>query len=102
MADPSEYIFLVRMDIAPEKEEEFNQIYDSEHIPSILKVPGVLSATRYESMTEGEPKYAAVYEIESPDLPTSDAWRRASDSGEWPNRVRPFTNNRSHIVYKRI
>ena len=102
MTDPSEYIFLVRMDIAPEKEEEFNQIYDCEHIPSILQVPGVLSATRYKSMTEGEPKYAALYEIENPDLPTSDAWRTASDSGEWPNRVRPFTNNRSHIVYKRI
>ena len=102
MAATGGYMFLVRMDIPPEKESEFNEIYNNEHIPAILKVPGVLSATRYENVVEGEPKYAAVYEIESADIPNSEAWRKASDSGEWRHRIRPYTLNRSHIIYKRL
>ena len=102
MTDAGGYMFLVRMDIPPEKEAEFNELYNNEHIPAILKVPGVLSATRYENVAEGEPKYAAVYEIESADLPNSEAWRKASGSGEWRHRIRPYAINRSHIIYKRI
>lgn len=36
---------------------EFNEIYDNEHIPTLLRVPGVLSATRYKTMTQRMPKY---------------------------------------------
>ena len=54
-----------------------------------LKVPGVLSAKRYQAL-EGSPKYLAVYEIESADVVTSDAWVAAADSGRWPTEIRPF------------
>jgi hypothetical protein len=39
-------ILLVRVDVDPDIEEEFNRWYDTDHIPSLLKVPGVLDAKR--------------------------------------------------------
>ena len=41
------YIFIASMDVDPDKEDLFNEVYDDEHIPHILEVPGVRSATRY-------------------------------------------------------
>ena len=102
MATDAKYLYVVMMDVEPEKEAEFNEIYNKEHVPVLLKVPGVLSATRYETATEGLPKYAAIYEVENPDVPSSEAFRNAADSGEWPHKVRPYTKNRTHIIYKRI
>ena len=42
----SKYLFVVSMDIDPVKEDLFNEIYNNEHIPNLLEVPGVISATR--------------------------------------------------------
>ena len=42
------YLLIVSMDIEGMKEELFNEVYDTEHIPAILKVPGVISASRYK------------------------------------------------------
>ena len=35
------YIYMVQMDIPAEHEADFNRIYDTEHVPEIMKVPGV-------------------------------------------------------------
>ena len=102
MATEAKYLYLVRMDVEPDKEAEFNEIYNKEHIPVLLTVPGVLGAARYETSAEGQPKYAAIYELESADVPNSDAWKTASDSGEWPHKVRPFCKNRSRVIYELI
>ena len=51
---------------------------------------------------EGEPKYSAVYEIESPDVLTSEAWAKAVDAGRWPSEVRPYTHNRRHVLRKLV
>jgi hypothetical protein len=29
------------MDVDPDKEALFNEVYDTEHVPNLLKVPGV-------------------------------------------------------------
>ncbi len=49
---------------------------------------------------EGEPRYSAVYELESPDVLTSDAWAKAVDRGRWPTEVRPFIRNRRLVLRK--
>ena len=49
MASKARYIFIASMDVDPEKEDLFNEIYDTEHIPLLLKVPGVISAKRYKT-----------------------------------------------------
>jgi len=108
------YLFTASMDIEPDKEDLFNEVYDQEHVPLLLKVPGVVSVTRFESVpltmvmagerrnivAEGEPKYSAVYEIENPDVLVSDAWAQAIDHGRWPSQVRPYTSNRRHTLKK--
>lgn len=110
----AKYVFIVSMDVALEKEALFNEIYDGEHIPNLLKVAGVRSVTRLrteraavnvggevKNLTgEGAPTYVAMYEIDSPEVLTSAAWAQAVELGRWPGEVRPFTSNRHHILRK--
>jgi len=110
------YLFTAAMDVEPTREALFNEIYDGEHVPLILKVPGVVAAARFKRqeltmviggerktiVVEHEPLYNALYEIESPEVLTSDAWAKAVDQGRWPGQVRPFTKNRRHVLYERI
>ncbi len=99
------YIYLVQMDIPNELEEEFNRIYDTQHVPNIIKVPGVNACTRYKlesADVEGVARYAAVYEIDSPGIPQTDGWKAESDKGDWASQIRPHTSNRSHLIYQRI
>jgi hypothetical protein len=112
----AKYVFIVSMDVAPEKEALFNEVYDREHVPNLLKVPGVRSVTRLRTERaslmlggeqkpvtgEGAPRYAAIYEIDNPEVLTSAAWAEAVEQGRWPHEVRPFTTNRHHIVRKVI
>jgi hypothetical protein len=93
------------MDIPAELESEFNRIYDEDHIPTILKVPGVRSARRYrlERSTRSDmPRYLAIYEIDGPSVLDSAAWLEAIDEGEWKPKIRPHTSNRIHSVYRNI
>ncbi len=108
------YLFVASMDVAPDKEALFNEVYDTEHVPTLLKVPGVVSVTRLvrEPLTmsiggerrtveaEGEPKYSAIYEIESPEVLVSREWAEAVEAGRWPDQVRPHTSNRRHVLQK--
>ena len=110
------YAFIVSMDVAPEKEALFNEVYDREHVPNLLTVPGVIAVARFkrEELTlsiggerkriviEGEPRYSALYEVESPEVLVSDAWAKAVEQGRWPGEVRPFTRNRRHVLYRRM
>jgi hypothetical protein len=101
----ADYIYVVQMDIPADKEADFNRIYDTQHIPEISKVPGVGHVTRYRlesADVEGVARYAAIYEIDDPNLPNTEAWKTASDLGDWAPQIRPHTTNRSHMTFKRI
>ena len=114
MAISGKWIFTAAMDVDAEKEALFNEVYDTEHIPLITKVPGVISATRLKLDTlritmggesklidpQGAPRYAVVYELSSPDVLTSPEFAKAVDQGRWPTQVRPFTRNRRHTLHK--
>ena len=108
----TKYIFIASMDVEPDKEALFNEVYDTEHVPMLLKVPGVIAVTRLvkqplvlsmggEEKTiviEGEPKHSAIYEIEGPDVLVSAAWAEAIEKGRWAGEVRPYTKNRRHVL----
>jgi hypothetical protein len=114
MPGKAKYLMIASMDIDPEHEAIFNEVYDKEHVPNLSKVPGVLAITRYQrgelTMNIGgerkkieipnEPTYTAIYELESPDVLTSEAWDKAVEEGRWPAQVRPHTKNRRHILLK--
>ena len=116
MPTTGKYLFYASMDVAPEKEALFHQVYDTEHVPNLLKVPGVISVTRLETapltlsiggeeraiVAEGEPRFSAVYEIEGPEVLVSPEWAAAVEAGRWPTEVRPYTSNRRHVLRKVI
>jgi hypothetical protein len=110
------YLFSAAMNVEASKEALFNEVYDREHVPALLGVPGVVAIARFKSepvtmmiggerktiVIESEPAYNALYEIESPSVLTSAAWAKAVEEGRWPAQVRPFTSNRRHVIYRRI
>jgi hypothetical protein len=112
----TKYIFSAAMDVEPEKDALFNEVYDAEHVPLLLKVPGVVAVARFKKqevtlviggerktiVVENEPTYNAFYEIEGPEVLVSDAWAKAVDQGRWPGQVRPYTKNRRHVLYKTL
>ena len=66
MARKGQGILLVYTDlIEPKYEEEFNAWYNTEHVPELLAIPGVLDAARYVA-TKGGPKYLAAYDYVYP------------------------------------
>jgi len=110
MSGESKFIWTVAMDVALEKEQLFNEMYESEHIPNLLKVPGITSAARYRTVrcTDGHrpamfQKYFTVYEMESKDIWGSEEFiKYARDAGEWRELIRPHTMNRRHILYEKL
>jgi len=110
------FVFSAAMDVEPGREALFNEVYDTEHVPLILTVPGVVSAARFRTrpltmmlggerktmVFEGEPRYNALYELESPDVLLTDAWARPAEQGRWPAQVRPHTKNRRHLLFERV
>lgn len=111
---PAPYVFIASMDVTADKEALFNEVYDEEHVPCLLKVPGVRAVVRYENTpfslaiggelkamdTSTEPKYHAWYYVDGPEVVSSDAWASAVEQGRWPAEVRPYTSNRRHRLMK--
>jgi len=109
----SKYLFVASMDVDPDKEALFNEVYDTEHVPALLKVPGVHAVARmagepFAIAIGGEekriapdgPRYSAVFEIDGPHVLVSREWAKAVETGRWPGEVRPFTRNRRHALYR--
>lgn len=112
----SRYLFTAAMDVEAARDALFHEVYDREHVPLLLTVPGVRSVARFtvepfamivggqrRTVTpQGDPRYLAVYEVDGPEVLVSEAWARAVDQGRWPGQVRPFTTNRRHALYRRL
>jgi hypothetical protein len=109
----SGYLFVASMDVDPDKEALFNEVYDTEHVPNLLEVPGVRAVTRMEGepfavsiggeekrVAHDGPRHSALYEIDGPHVLVSREWARAVEVGRWPGEVRPFTRNRRHALYR--
>ena len=92
------------------------QLDDHAGRSTLLKVPGVISVARFKTeeltmiiggerktiVMENQPKYTALYELESADVLVSEGWANAVDAGRWPGEVRPFTSNRRHVLSKLV
>jgi hypothetical protein len=99
------HLFVVQLDIPTEDEAEFNRIYDTEHFPTLTKVPGVRSAARYRlerSTVPGMERYLTIYELDSPAVLESEAWEKAGAYGDWASKIRPKLTSRQHSVFDRI
>ena len=109
----SKYIFIVSMNVKKECEDLFNEVYDDEHIPYLLKVPGVNKVTRgkgtpfslsiageTKSMNAPNQKFVAMYEIDNPEVVNSTEWSLAVEEGRWSTQVRQHTSERTHFMYE--
>ena len=109
------YLFVASMNVQPSKEALFNEVYDSEHMPNALNVPGILGAVRYRKVAldlaiggkiqrseNSFPIYTAIYGVEHPAVLVSDEWARTVELGRWPAAVRPFTTDRQHVLLERV
>ena len=82
-------LLMVWADILADKEAEFNQWYNEEHLKERLAVPGFLSGARYEAV-KGGPKHLAVYELESPAVLESPAYKKVqANPTPWTKRCSP-------------
>lgn len=92
---------LIWTDIALEKEEDFNQWYDTEHMQERASIPGFQWSRRYHSETAPRP-YLALYRTDTLHIFTSAPYRKAFENQtEWS--VRNFsamhnTNRRVNAV----
>ncbi len=99
-APDAEGLLLVGMTPAPEIETEFNAWYDTEHVPALARVPGVLSARRFRAAA-GNPEYVALYHLTAPEVPGGAEWKRASEASAMPDRIRPQITNRLRLLCRR-
>jgi len=91
------HFYMVTFEIAREDEAQFNEIYDTEHVPNILRVNGVLGVMRFRDAAPnaaGWLVYSGLYLLARPDLPDTPEWKAASDIGRWAPIMRPRLKSR--------
>ena len=88
------HLFVVGIELEPGHEADFEDWYNTEHLPALAQVPGVNGARRYRRAgSSGEsghdyPEYLALYAIASPDIAGNEDWRAAVET-PWTVRLRP-------------
>jgi hypothetical protein len=86
--------------VAPEHESELNAWYDSEHVPQLLRVPGVSSARRY-SVADAPLKYLAWYDTEDATVESGAEFQRLlAQPSPWTQRMRRlYGDNRERMSF---
>ena len=96
------WIYWVMMDVEPHKETLLGEVYDAEHLPALMQVPGAVSSVRFTTRDSNHPRYLAAYEGEPGELFSSAQWNGAGEVGRWPTEVRPYTHNKRFILSERL
>jgi hypothetical protein len=73
-------------EMAERHHEEFNDWYNTEHIPIQMTVPGYLNTRRFQAVEEPE-RFVALYDVEKLENTRGPAARRAMESA-WSDRIR--------------
>jgi hypothetical protein len=94
-------IRVIRVDVDPKMEDEFNRWYNSEHERLLLKVPGVIWTYRGVNLGEKGQKYFYLYVHENMNVQKSEQYKAASQT-EWAKAVRPSLKNFEGLNYEVI
>jgi hypothetical protein len=92
------FYMMITFEVAPEDERHFNDIYDNEHVPNILKVDGVLEVVRFRDALRNERGfwvYSALYFLARENLHETEEWKAFSEIGRWAPEIRPKLKSRS-------
>jgi hypothetical protein len=87
------------MNVDADREAEFNEWYDHEHIPDLAAVPGVLTARRFRD-PKGTHRYLALYHLRQPEVAMDQMWKDAASSS-WTERLRPHFRDHLRILARR-
>lgn len=103
--DLSRFVYVAQLAIPGALEQRFTELYDNEHVPALMAVPGVRSCSRFKLVwadTSDMPEYLAIYDVDASDVPKSPEWLKASGTGDWPKEIRPHMTVRRHGMFERI
>lgn len=82
-------LLVASMNIDPAIEAEFTEWYNTEHLPFLAAVPGVLSARRFRAGGRGgEREFIALYHLKDTSVSRSEAWQKAAGT-PWSAKLRP-------------
>jgi hypothetical protein len=100
MPSPSGLI-TVRLQTAPQYEEEFHDWYNTEHIPQVMSLPGFVNARRYRCDSD-RIRYLAWYETADETVESGPHFQRIVDHPtEWSQRMRKlYGENRERMNFK--
>ncbi len=93
-------ILVIRLDIAPEHDEEFEEWYSQEHLPALCGVSGVIGGRIFKAIAGG-PKHMTIFHLAVPEGQAFDEWRRAA-STPWTMRMRRLVPERWRVVYQPV
>jgi hypothetical protein len=92
IAQPRRGLLLVMMEPEEGYADELNAWYDEEHLPERLSCPGFVAARRFElleSSPEGQPRYLALYDLESAEVLSSEEYLAMVPPSAWSKRLLP-------------
>ena len=103
--DEANGLLVFATNVDPQAEAEFNTWYDTEHIPRLAAVPGVLMARRFRAAGpsiagSGDRKYVATYHLTSSDVCETQAWKDAAMTS-WTRRMLPHLENALRLRCRR-
>ena len=90
-------LWVVRMNVPEDFQDEFNRWYDEEHLPQLSTVPGVLAGRRFRAV-HGPHGYFAMYHVTDPEVPQGEAWREAAET-PWTHKVRKQMRDRERLLF---
>jgi len=90
-------VILVSMNVDPSREAEFNDWYNTEHIPHFNRLAGVIAARRFRAI-DGDPRYVALYHVASTGIYATPGWMAANET-PWILRMRRFQRDRTYFMF---
>jgi Domain of unknown function (DUF4286) len=96
-------LLLVGASVPESIERDFNRWYDEEHVPTLLRCPGFLSARRFVSSADGR-HYLAAYDLSSIEALETDEYlaQRALPLSSLAAKVLPQRTARRREVYVKL
>lgn len=86
--------------VPPEREEELNAWYDTEHLPQIVALSGFVLGRRYV-IEKATPKYLAWYDTRDETVGTGSDLQRAIDNPTpWWRRIGGFLQHRERMSFR--
>ncbi len=89
----------VQVNVSPDYEEDFNNWYDKEHIPTLKEVPGVMVIWRAINLGEKGQKYLTVYFQDNIEVQKREDYKKASQTA-WLKSLLPHLKDLSGNNYE--